>query len=47
MVVDRPFAYALYNTVNGVVYVVGKVEAPAWDAADDEDDDSSIETIKM
>jgi serine protease inhibitor len=47
VVVDRPFAYALYNTVNGIMYVIGKVEQPVWDEEDIVGEDSSIETIKM
>lgn len=31
VVVDRPFVYALYNTVNNIIYVAGKLEQPNWE----------------
>lgn len=47
VVVDRPFAYALYNTANGIVYAAGKLEQPIWEETDEDGDGSDIETIKM
>lgn len=47
VVVDRPFAYALYNVANGIVYAAGKLERPIWEETDDGSDGSDIETIKI
>jgi len=47
VVVDRPFAYALYNVANGIVYTAGKLERPVWEDTDDDANGSDIETIDI
>ncbi|XP_022183276.1 antitrypsin-like [Myzus persicae] len=47
VVVDRPFAYALYNVANGIVYAAGKVERPVWEDTDDDGNGSDIEMIDI
>ncbi|XP_001944367.1 antitrypsin [Acyrthosiphon pisum] len=47
VVMDRPFAYALYNVANGIVYAAGKLEQPVWEDTDDDGNGSDIETIDI
>jgi len=47
VVMDRPFAYALYNVANGIVYAAGKVEQPVWEDTDEDGNGSDIETIDI
>lgn len=47
VVADRPFVYVLYNVVNDIVFVAGKLEQPFWEEPVDEGLDSDIEAIKM
>jgi serpin B len=41
VVLDRPFLFALYNTVNKVILINGKIEQPVWEVDDDVTDTDS------